>query len=360
MAKEKLRPAVSELDDRERSILQSVLKAHILTGEPVGSKTVSRELRMDLSPATIRGTMSDLENRGFLSQPHTSAGRVPTEGAYRFYVERMMKEPRLARSRAEEIDAAMTHCRGEIPGLLLEASRQLSRFSKNVGVVLAPEMSRLVVERIEFVKVASRRCVAILVGRSGVVHNRLAEIRANWDQVDLDAMGSWLSEQFSGMTLEDMHREMVRRLKEDQAGLDRLKVKSMELGRKSLGGADVHAGVFVEGASNLLDSPEFSDGEKMKTLFRTLDEKSRLVRLLENVLGGSGVRVTIGNENESAGLENCAVIASSYRSGNLARGTVGIVGPTRMEYVQAIALVDHLARVLTRFLSGADSEVTGA
>ena len=187
-----------------------------------------------------------------------------------------MKEPHLARSRADEIDAAMAGCRGEITDLLAEASRQLSRVSNNVGVVLAPEVGTLVVERIEFVRLAGRRLVTILVARSGLVHNRVVHIDEDWQQSDLDDMGSWLSEQFSGMTLQDMHAEMVRRLKEDQAGLDRLKTKSMELGSKSLGGAGVAADMFVEGASNLLDSPEFADGKRMKTLFRALEEKNRL------------------------------------------------------------------------------------
>lgn len=347
------------LDPRETEILRSVLKAHVLSGEPVGSRTVSRGLSMDLSPATIRGIMSDLEDRGLLRQPHTSAGRIPTEGAYRLYVDRLMQAPRLKRSRADVIDAAMFSHQGEITQLLEEASRQLSRFSGNVGIVLAPELNRIVVEKLEIVRVSASRVVAVIVGRSGVVHNRLLELDDSWSQADLDQMGSYLSEQFSGMTLPEMHRQVQGRLRADRASLDRLKRKSMQLGEKAVESGDGGGAVFVDGASNLLDSPEFADVRKMKSLFKALDEKRRLMDLLGSVLDGDGVQVTIGRENHLADLKDCALVASSYQSGDRAVGTVGIVGPTRMEYVQVIALVDHLAKVLTRFLSGDDPEMAG-
>jgi len=356
MDKKNVRRGRFDLDPRETEILRSVLKAHVLSGDPVGSRTVSSGLRMDLSPATIRSIMSDLEDQGLLCQPHRSAGRIPTEEAYRFYVDRLMRQPRLQPSRADVIDRALSSHQGEITDLLGEASRQLSRFSGNVGIVLAPEVNRIVVEKLEFVRVAAGRVVAILVGRSGVVHNRLLELDGGWSQADLDQMGGYLSEQFSGMTLPEMHREVQRRLREDRASLDRMKRKSMQLGEKAVQGGEGAGAIFVDGASNLLDSPEFADVRKMKLLFKALDEKKRLVDLLGNVLEGDGVQVTIGRENHLPDLRDCALVASSYQSGDRAVGTVGIVGPTRMEYVQVIALVDHLARVLTRFLSGEEPE----
>jgi heat-inducible transcriptional repressor len=169
-------------------------------------------------------------------------------------------------------------------------------------------------------------------------------------------MGAYLSEQFAGSTLPEMHQEVQRRLREDRASLDRLKRKSMQLGEKAVESGEGSGAIFVDGTSNLLDSPEFADVGRMKSLFKALDEKKRLVDLLGNVLDGEGVQVTIGRENNLADLKDCTLVASSYLSGDRAVGTVGIVGPTRMEYVQVIALVDHLARVLTRFLSGNEPE----
>jgi heat-inducible transcriptional repressor len=341
-----------DLDPREREILKSIIQAHTLTGEPVGSRTLSRARGLDLSPATIRNIMADLEERGLLVQPHPSAGRVPTDRAYRLYVDRLMGEaPRMTAAQAQAIDQALLRSRGEIPELLSEASRQLSRFSKQVGVVLAPEFRRIVVEHLEFVRLEGPRVVAILVDRTGVVHNRILECEELLEQGELDRIGRYLSEQFGGRTLPEMRELLLLRMKEDSAAYDRLVTRSLEFGRRAVEGGDPGAGIFVEGASNLLGSPDFVDLRRMKHLLRTLEEKSRLVELLSLMLEGSGVQVIIGQESPVEALSDLSLVASTYRSGDRVMGTVGIVGPTRMEYARAIALVDHLARVLTRLLS---------
>lgn len=344
-------PSEIPLDARETEILRSVIRAHIGTGEPVGSRAVSRDVALDLSPATIRNIMADLEERGLLVQPHTSAGRVPTERAYRLYVERLMKRARVADSEARAIDEALGRSRGEVQELLAEACRQLSRFSHHVGVVLAPEFRRIVVERIELVRLDARRAVAILVDRTGVVHNRILELEEPLEQDELDRIGRHLSGQFAGRTLPEMRREILEGMQAESAAYDRLLARALELGRKATEGAEGGADVYVEGASNLVGSPDFADLSKMKALLRTLEEKNRLVEILSRVLEGEGVQVVIGRETPGLELPDLSLVASTYRSGDRVMGTVGVVGPTRMEYAQTIALVDHLARVLTRLLS---------
>ncbi len=339
-----------ELDLREREILRTVIQSHILSGEPVGSRTVSRGRGLDLSPATIRNIMSDLEEMGLLAQPHPSAGRIPTDRAYRLYVDRLMGPPKMAPAQLLAIDEALLRSRGEIPELLGEASRQLSRFSKHVGVVLAPEMRRIVVEHLEFVRLEGRRVVAILVDRSGVVHNRILEVEEPLDQEELDRIGRQLSELYSGFTLPRMREAVLQRMSEESALCDRLLAASLELASRAVGG-DAAGEVFVEGASNLLGSPEFANVQRMRSLFRTLEEKSRLVEMLNRILEGEGVQVVIGRENPVSDLTDLSVVASTYGAGDRVMGTVGIVGPTRMEYARAIALVEHLAQVLTRLLS---------
>jgi heat-inducible transcriptional repressor len=345
------------LDAREAAILKSVIQEHILTGAPVGSKKVSGGVRLDLSPATIRGIMADLEERGLLVQPHTSAGRLPTDRAYRLYVDRLMRRSNMNPSRAQVIDAALFASRGEIADLLGEASKQLSKFSRQVGVVLAPAMRRVVVEKLEFARLNERRIVAILVGRSGVVHNRILDLDEPMSQEELDRTGRYLTDQFGGMTLLQMRTELENRMKEERAAYDRLLARSLKLGRRTIEeDEDNSADLFVEGASNLLDSPEFADLGKMKKLIRTLEEKRRLIGLLSRVLDQDGVQVMIGSENQEENLNHCTVVASNYHSGDRVMGTLGIVGPTRMEYVKAIGLVEHLAVVLTRLLTHPDME----
>jgi heat-inducible transcriptional repressor len=345
------RPDLGDLGDRAGEILKSVIQAHVLTGEPVGSRTLSRGAGLDLSPATIRNVMSDLEERGLLSQPHASAGRVPTELAYRLYVDRLMSRPRIDAGQAHAIDEALHHRRGEIPELLGEAARQLSRVSQHVGVVLVPDMRRIVVERLEFVRLDAHRVVAILVDRAGVVHNRILDLEDAFEQPDLDRVGNELSQRFSGQTLPTIREAIARELLEERSAYDLRRARLLQLGRDAISLDEDTTDVLVEGASNLVGALDVNDLERTKELLRTLEQKGRLVDLLESVLTGEGVQVVIGHENPVSSLSDLSVVASTYRAGDRVLGTVGIVGPTRMEYARAIALVDHLAHVLTRFLT---------
>jgi heat-inducible transcriptional repressor len=341
------------LDAREREILKSVIRAHTLTGAPVGSRAVSLGAGMDLSPATIRNIMAELEERGLLTQPHTSAGRVPTDTAYRIYVDHLMGAQRVVPAQAHAIDEALLRTRGDVAELLEEASRQLSRLSHHVGVVLAPELRRIVVEHLEFVRLDPRRVVAVLVDRAGVVHNRILDDPEGPGQDELDRVGRWLTEQFAGRTLGQMREELLERMSAERAAYDRLRSASLELGRKAVerGPGQEEAELFVEGVSNLLAEPAFADRARMRAILKTLEEKTRVVDLLGRVLEGEGVQVVIGRENPVPDLSDCSLVASTYAAGERVLGSVGIVGPTRMEYARAVALVDYLAKVLTRLLS---------
>jgi heat-inducible transcriptional repressor len=286
-----------------------------------------------------------------LSQPHASAGRVPTDLAYRLYVDRLMSRPPIDAGQAHAIDEALQHRRREIPELLGEAARQLSRVSQHVGVVLVPDMRRIVVERLDFVRLDAHRVVAILVDRAGVVHNRILDVDTAFDQPDLDRVGNELSQRFAGQTLPTIREAIARELSEERSAYDRRRSLLLELGRDALAVDSEATDVLVEGASNLVGALDFADLERTKDLLRTLEEKGRLVDLLESVLTGQGVQVVIGHENPVSSLSDLSVVATTYRAGDRVLGTVGIVGPTRMEYARAIALVDYLAHVLTRFLT---------
>jgi heat-inducible transcriptional repressor len=340
------------LGAREREVLRSVIRAHVVTGAPVGSKALSLGTGMDLSPATIRNVMAELEERGLLVQPHPSAGRVPTDTAYRLFVDHWMGAQRVVPAQAQAIDEAL-RTRRDVAELLEEASRQLSRLSHHVGVVLAPELRRIVIEHLEFLRLDPRRVVAVLVDRTGVVHNRIVEQEGSSDQEELDRVGRWLTDQFAGQTLQQMREELLRRLSEDREAYDRLRTAGLALARKAVEPAadDAEGELFVEGMANLLDEPAFADLDRMRAILQTLEEKTRLVELLGRVLDGEGVQVVIGSENPLPGLADCSLVTSTYGAGDRVLGTVGVVGPTRMEYARTVALVDHLAKVLTRLLS---------
>jgi heat-inducible transcriptional repressor len=339
-----------ELDGRDEAILRAIIREHVLTGEPIGSRTVSRARGLGLSPASIRAVMASLEERGYLRQPHTSAGRVPTAKAYRAYVDGLTRLE-LAPEQTREIEHALYEAGGEIRALLEEASRQLSRLSRQVGVVLAPEIRRILVEHVEFVRLDDRRLVAILVGRSGWVHHRILPVEEAMSQPELDRMGRYLSHEFGGRSLPEMRELLQRKLSEERANYDAWIRNSLRLADLALDVEPTGAGLYVDGASNLLEVPEFTQPDRMRGVMRALEEKTILVELLGRVLDGDGVQVVIGEEDPSWDLDQCSLVASTYGSAGRVMGTVGIVGPTRMEYARAIAVVDTLARVLTRMFS---------
>jgi heat-inducible transcriptional repressor len=338
---------------RHAEVLKSVIREHGRSGEPVASQTVSRVAGIDLSPATIRNLMAELEEWGLLEQPHTSAGRVPTDRAYRLYVDRLLASPRRAPSQAKAIDRALVvGSAREIPELLTEASRQLSQLSRQVGLVLAPDLRRVVVEHLEFVRLDGQRLVAILVARSGVVHNRILHVDAAPQQDELDRASRYLSTELCGVTLAEMRERLRARLSEERATYDRLMRRSLELGQQAIEPDDVLVDLFVDGASNLIGSPEFHEIDVIRSLFRTLEDKRTLIDLLSRMLSADGVQVVIGSENPAGDLRRCSIVASPYGNGERVMGTVGVVGARRMEYARAIALVDYLARALTRLLAG--------
>jgi heat-inducible transcriptional repressor len=343
------------LEERMGAVLRAIIREHIATGEPVGSLTVARGANIDLSPATIRGIMAELEELELLYRPHASAGGVPTDLAYRLYVDGLKSKPQVAASQARAINEALGKSKGEMDELLGAASRQLSHFSNQVGIVLAPDMKRIIVEHLEFVRLDDSRIVAIIVGRSGVVHNRILRLDNPIDQGRLDAIGSYLSEEFRGFTLPRMRELLRSRSAAGERAGDDVAAASIELGSKALQAEESEAGLFVEGISNLIALPDFADLDAVRPVFKTLEEKSTLIDLLGRVLEGSGVQVVIGRENPMSDLARCSLVASNYGSGGRAMGLVGIVGPMRMQYARAIALVDYLAGILTKIMSNQEN-----
>jgi heat-inducible transcriptional repressor len=343
--------AESELDPRHAKVLREIVRQHIQTGDAIGSATIARTAKMELSAASIRHVMSELEELGLLSQPHTSAGRVPTEQAFRVYVDQMIRKPRMGAVQAQAIERALAGSGGEVEGLLGEASRQLSLFSNQVGLVLAPDFERLIVDHLEFVRLDRGRVMAILVARSGVVHNRILKVPDPPEPAELERIGRYLTDEFGGSTLPGMRDLLAQRLQEERATYDRMMARSLELGRQAVDFDESDAEVFVEGASNLLNLPEFSDLDLARALLRTLEDKRTLIDLLSRLLEDPGVRVVIGEENALTDLNRCSLVASTYRADGRVMGTVGIVGPIRMPYGKAMALVDHLSELLSRLLS---------
>jgi heat-inducible transcriptional repressor len=293
--------------------------------------------------------MSDLEEMALLSQPHTSAGRVPTDAAFRLYVDVLLSARRVRVGGAEEerIARALAGTHGEIPAVMEEASRLLSALSGNVGIVLAPDLTRAVFETMDFVRLDGRRVLAVIVDPAGMVTHRLVETIEDISQTALDGMARFLTEQFAGLTLLEARARIVSLMAEEKARYDQVLGSALALAERVFEGHGPEApGVFLEGTPNLVGQPGFASAEAMRDLFRAFEEKSRLVEILNGCLRSGGMTVRIGSENDDPRLRRCAVLAAPYGLPGRVLGAVGIIGPVRMEYDRAIPLVESLSRAL--------------
>jgi len=354
------------LDSRTQVLLAALIKEHLVTGEAVGSRVLSDRFAHGFgwSPATIRNIMGELEEAGFVEQPHTSAGRVPTDKGYRYYVDNMLGEARLSPGDLRAIDelfAINDIDATAAPDRFMEtASHVLSAFSQNVGIVMSPSLAENRLKHIEFVQLPDKRILVVLISTSSIIHNKV--IRSTDDdlsQDELDRTARYLNAEFSGKSLSTIRSEIVALMQEEKALYDRLLRNAVLLCERSLEGEDASGGdIYVDGASNILSKPDFDDIERMRELFRTFEEKSRLIKILnecvthDNAYHGD-VHVVIGREHPASSMRNCALITAPYHIGSNERvGTLGVVGPMRIEYARIMAMVNYMARLIEHRLSG--------
>src|SRR5438093_12093082 len=338
------------LDERSRDVLQSLIQLHIATGAPVGSESLSRTLDRPLSSATIRNIMADLERMGYLDHPHTSAGRMPTDEGYRVYVDSLMSHHPLPSREAAAI-AHELHTSGVSPHEVMEnASHLLSRLSHQVGFVLAPEMRSTSFRHIDLVRLPHPRILVVMVSGAGLVTHKVIEMEEELTQEDLQACANYLNAHFTGLTLAAIRARLLEMMREEKALYDSLLKRVLSVGERAFAATGEDVSVYLDGASNMLEQPEFEDLHRMRSLFRTFEEKSRLVKILNACLSGGGLRVIIGHENSDPELKDMALVAASCAVQGEASWGLGVLRSTRMEYARVMALVDHVARTLARTL----------
>lgn len=340
------------LDDRRREVLRALIQLHVDTGEPVGSENLSRALHRALSPATLRNLMADLEALGYLDHPHTSAGRVPTDEGYRVYVDSLMGPRPLAPSEAETIAAELRSTDASAEQTMGRASQVLSRLSRHVGFVLAPDLARTSFRHLDLVPLAPPRILVVMVSATGLVTHKVIEVEERLSPSDLQACANYLNVHFAGLTLAEIRSRLLELMHEEKALYDSLLQNVVALGERAFAVPEGDASVYLDGASNILSRPEFEDLERMRALVRTFEEKSRLVRILNACIAGDGIRVLIGHENPDPELRDLSLVtARCHVDGEPAFG-LGVLGSTRMEYAHVVSLVDHVARAVSEVLQG--------
>jgi heat-inducible transcriptional repressor len=336
------------LSERSRQILEAVIDDYIRTAEPVGSRTVTRRHGLALSPATVRNVMSDLEEMGFLSSPHTSAGRVPTDKAFRFYVDSLLQIRAITEIQQEEIRRQYQVPGRDVGEILKETSRILSSISNYIGIVVAPRFAANVFRQIEFVKLCGKRILVILVSESGIVQNRVIEADEDLSSEDMVRMTNYLNDLLHGLTISEVKARIVREMEDEKVRYDKLLTRALKLSEVTL--EESAADVFIEGQVNILEQPEFADVERMKEIFHTFEEKSQLINLLDCCMKADRVNIFIGSENFLSRMNQMSVITASYASGPNTLGVLGVIGPTRMGYDRVIPIVDYTARMLSELL----------
>ncbi|HYK87508.1 MAG TPA: heat-inducible transcriptional repressor HrcA [Acidobacteriota bacterium] len=342
------------LSERTREILRWAITTFVATGKPVGSRSIARKSREHISAATVRNIMADLEGMGYLRQPHASAGRIPTDKAYRFYVDYMLERHELSPRDRSEVDRSLTS-EDSAEHLMARTSQVLSRVSNNVGIVISPPISQVALQHIQFIKLIENRILVILVSRSGIVQNRVIKAEEDYSQVDLDQAARYIVEHFRDRTLFEIRILILRLIQQEKNLYDNFMQRVIVLSTQTFSDVanQVESEVYLDGASNLIKTPEFSDINKMRALFVAIEQKSRLASLISQCIKGDNqeVRITIGAENALPGIEDCALITSCYMVDQKTHGSLGILGPTRMEYGRAISLVDYVARLFGRVLA---------
>ena len=339
------------LDQRSQSILVELIRDHIEEAEPVGSRTLARKHFQKLSPATIRNVMSDLEDMGYLHRPHVSAGRVPTDQGYRFFVNHLMSLPDLPEVGISHNPDRISKTQG-FDGVLESACSQLSENLHQTGLVMLPSFSSTRFKHIDFIKVGQSEALAVFYSELGILQNKIIPIEKDITQDQLTSISKFLNEEFSGKTIKTIRQELLHRIQTEREHYNQLISRAMELSTQVFGEEEQGGELLVEGALNFLDHPEFAgDLDKIKALFKTLEEKTKLINLLDLCLQQDGLTILIGEENVEEEITGCSLIAKNYELDGNRIGTIAAFGPKRMDYTKVISVVNHTARKVSELLS---------
>jgi heat-inducible transcriptional repressor len=344
--------SIAGLNERSKDIFRQIVETYLETGDPVGSRTISRAESINVSPATIRNVMSDLEEAGLLLAPHTSAGRVPTDIGLRLFVDGMMEVGNLTKAERESIKGQCSTSGKKFESVLADATKALSGLSRCASVVMVPRQD-VVVRHIEFVPVSTESALVVLVADDGTVENRLINVPRGLPHSTLVQASNFLNARLSGRPLDDVLGLIQGELDRHQQELDILAAKVINDGVAVWGGGDGPLGtLIVSGQSNLLENVQaVEDLDQLKRLFDELERKKDLIKLMELAKDGRGVRLFIGSENNLFSLSGSSLVVSPYMNGaNKVVGVIGVIGPTRINYARIVPMVDYTAQVVSRIL----------
>ncbi len=338
-----------KLDSRKLQILQAIINDYIITAEPVGSRTVARKYELGISSATIRNEMSDLEEMGFLEQPHTSAGRVPSDKAYRLYVDRLMQVKSLGEQEADYIKEFYEHKILQLEQIIFTTAKVLSDITNYTSIAIAPQLSRVTIGHIQLVPVDREFALLVIVTSSGILKDTLIQIPQGINGDFLNKVSGILTEHFQNKTFSEIDMVDLSAIKreflENQKFFNSLVDVLTDSFRRSQ-----KQEVYLGGTTNIFNFPEYQDILRARSFLNLLEEKDLLYQILASPQD-EGVKVSIGTENLQEELRDCSIVTATYSLGNRVLGTIGVIGPTRMEYSRAVSVMDYMGKALSRYLT---------
>lgn len=340
-----------EMDERKQKILKAIVQDYIATAEPVGSRTISKKFELGVSPATIRNEMSDLEEMGLIEQPHTSAGRIPSDSGYRYYVDYLLDPLFLNEEEKKHINQEITARLNEVQEVIEYTGKLISQVTNLTSLVIGPKNNSSALKKMYFLPYESGKAIMVTVKENGAVENTIVEIGEETTSEELQILANLFNEKLSGTVVRDfkkslvneIHRELSRkrRMIDGMMGI----LERMFLDKEG----DSFERVYLGGTLNMLNQPEFKDLNKVKNLFTVFEENSKLIELLSH--DQQGLNISIGSENLDQVFKDCSIISASYQINGKQIGSIGVLGPTRMDYSKAITIVDYMTKSLTEMLT---------
>ena len=335
------------LDDRKMKILRAIIDDYIDTAEPIGSRTIARKHELGLSSATIRNEMADLEDMGYLAQPHTSAGRIPSDKGYRLYVDQLMKVRALTFDEIESIKKSMEIKINELSQLIRQASVAMSRITKYTSLAITPQMKKSVLKAVQVVPIEQEKALVVVVTNAGVVRNELVKISENISPDFLIRISNIFNDKLSNLTIEQINLPLIREI-EQEIGVSKEILLPILNGVADCINQVDDSEIYLDGATNIFNYPEFRDIAKAQEFLHILDEKENLFKLLTIVGDNKGINIQIGSENEFTEIKGCSLVTTTYSLGNLIIGSIGIIGPTRMEYPRVISSMNYIRDMINK------------
>ncbi len=338
--------APQELSERDQALLKALVQQYILDGQPVGSKTLAQTANLKVSSATIRNVMADLEDCGLVSSPHTSAGRVPTNQGFRFFVDSLLTMEGVNKNKIKDMQQTLNAVQ-DPQVMVASASEMLSGLTRLAGVVMVPRPQRTALRHVEFLSLSDSRVLAILVTNEQEVHNRVIELNREYSEGELQQVANYLNEKFSGADISTVRQSIIDEMQRAQENMNNLMSRAVEMAEKVF---DNKAGredsVVMAGETNLMQFEELSDIDNLRNLFAAFNQKQEIIHLLDQCLHNDGIQIYIGDESGYQVLGDCSVVTAPYSVDNQVVGVLGVIGPTRMSYDKVIPIVDITAKVL--------------